>query len=103
MVSGKPSQSKPDGFASSPKGRANASTGLGLSEYDLFHICGRCCFQGAGAKRLRGLGCFHPRLTPMRRATVSSSQPSGTLRVLPAMSSRRLAVMWLLTRATVTP
>ena len=44
-----------------------------------------------------------PRLTPIRRATVSSSQPSGMLRVLPAMSSRRLATTRLLTMATVTP
>ena len=44
-----------------------------------------------------------PRLMPMRRATVSSSQPSGTLRVLPAMSARRFSVTWRFTMATVTP
>ena len=44
-----------------------------------------------------------PRLTPMRRATVSSSQPSGTLRVLPAMSARRFWVTRPFTMATVTP
>ena len=44
-----------------------------------------------------------PRLMPMRRATVSRSQFSGTLRVLPAMSARRFSVTWRFTMATVTP
>lgn len=44
-----------------------------------------------------------PKLIPMRFATVRSSQPSGILRVLPAISSRRLEMTWLFTRATVTP
>ena len=44
-----------------------------------------------------------PRLIPIRRATVSRSQLSGMLRLLPAMSSRRFSTTRPLTMATVTP
>ena len=44
-----------------------------------------------------------PKLIPIRRATVSRSQLSGMLRLLPATSSRRFSTTRPLTMATVTP
>ena len=71
-------------------------------------------FRPLDAARLRSLTrlrCFvhwtrsarQPRLIPIRRATVSRSQLSGMLRLLPAMSSRRFSTTRPLTMATVTP
>ena len=76
-----------------------------------FRGAGQCPLAKTGALRLTRLRCFvhwtrsarQPKLIPIRRATVSRSQLSGMLRLLPAMSSRRFSTTRPLTMATVTP